>query len=74
MYHFLVIFLVYNRFCSAVLDSDVQSQPLLSKLQALFALLLHSRRQSISPAKLLAVAKPPGFQPGYQQDSSEFLT
>jgi ubiquitin carboxyl-terminal hydrolase 35/38 len=62
------------RFCCTVLQSDAQSQPLLSELQAVFALLLHSRRQAISPTKLLAVARPPGFQPGFQQDSSEFLT
>lgn len=63
-----------HRFCCAVLQSDAQSQPLLSELQALFALLLHSRRQAISPTELLAVARPPGFQHGFQQDSSEFLT
>lgn len=63
-----------HRFCSAILSSDVQSQPLLAELQAVFALLLYSRRQAISPTRLLTVARPPGFQPGYQQDSSEFLT
>ncbi|KAJ4429575.1 hypothetical protein ANN_21744 [Periplaneta americana] len=67
------LFMTY-RFCCAVLESEVQSQPLLAELQGLFALLLHSRRQAISPTRLLAVATPPGFQPGHQQDSSEFLT
>jgi hypothetical protein len=62
------------RFCYTVLQSDAQSQLILSELQALFALLLHSRREAISPAKLLAVTRPPGFEPGFQQDSSEFLT
>lgn len=74
-HNFLVtVCFVHCRFCCAVLNGDVQSQPLLAELQALFALLLYSRRQAISPSTLLTVARPPGFQPGFQQDSSEFLT
>ena len=79
-FHNLIILLwqcmicfVHCRFCCAVLNGDVQSQPLLAELQALFALLLYSRCQAISPTRLLTVARPPGFQPAYQQDSSEFL-
>ncbi|PSN39447.1 hypothetical protein C0J52_17694, partial [Blattella germanica] len=62
-----------QRFCSNVLEAETHFQPLLNELQVLFALLLRSRRRAISPIKLLPVARPPGFQPGHQQDSSEFL-
>ncbi|EEZ99989.1 ubiquitin carboxyl-terminal hydrolase 35 [Tribolium castaneum] len=46
---------------------------LLSKLQTLFALLQHSKRASISPHDISNLARPPGFLPGHQHDSSEFL-
>ncbi|XP_044269964.1 ubiquitin carboxyl-terminal hydrolase 35 [Tribolium madens] len=46
---------------------------LLSKLQTLFALLQHSKRSSISPHDISNLARPPGFLPGHQHDSSEFL-
>ncbi|KAJ9580408.1 hypothetical protein L9F63_003932 [Diploptera punctata] len=63
-----------QRFCAAVLESDAQSHPLLGELQSLFALLLLTRRCSISPINFLAIVRPPNFEPGHQQDSSEFLT
>lgn len=37
------------------------------------ALLLHSKRPSLNPQAVLNSARPPGFKPGHQQDSSEFL-
>lgn len=60
-------------FRNDLLKSAEETVPLLSKLQTLFALLQHSRRASLSPADILALARPPGFQPGHQHDSSEFL-
>lgn len=60
-------------FRNELLLSGKDAVPLLSKLQVLFALLQHSRRQALSPADILTLARPPGFQPGHQHDSSEFL-
>uniref|UniRef100_A0A1B0CF92 Putative ubiquitin carboxyl-terminal hydrolase 38 n=1 Tax=Lutzomyia longipalpis TaxID=7200 RepID=A0A1B0CF92_LUTLO len=37
------------------------------------ALLLHSSRPELTPRAVLHATRPPGFLPGYQQDSSEFL-
>ncbi|GLH03707.1 Ubiquitin carboxyl-terminal hydrolase puf [Gryllus bimaculatus] len=64
-----------HKFCTAVLDSEMSDryQPVLCGLQRLFALLLHSRRPAISAEDLLNLTRPPGFSPGHQQDSSEFL-
>ena len=42
-------------------------------MQSLIGLLLHSKRPELNPRDILKVARPPGFLPGYQQDSSEFL-
>lgn len=47
--------------------------PLISKLQSLFALLQYSQCSSLSPSDILQLARPPGFHPGHQHDSSEFL-
>lgn len=60
-------------FRNDLLMSSRDGVPLLSKLQVLFALLQHSRRASLSPSDILSLARPPGFQPGHQHDSSEFL-
>lgn len=60
-------------FRNDLLLSNRDGVPLLSKLQVLFALLQHSRRASLSPSDILTLARPPGFQPGHQHDSSEFL-
>ncbi|XP_043468532.1 ubiquitin carboxyl-terminal hydrolase 35 [Leptopilina heterotoma] len=53
--------------------NDLGSQVLLSKLQKLFALLMHSKRNSLSPNEIFQVSRPAYFMPGQQQDSSEFL-
>lgn len=37
------------------------------------ALLLHSERPQLTPSSVLKSARPPGFHPGHEQDSSEFL-
>ncbi|KRT85045.1 Peptidase, partial [Oryctes borbonicus] len=60
-------------FRNSVLQSSRDTMPLFSKLQALFALLQFSQRCSLSPNDILNLARPPGFQPGHQHDSSEFL-
>ncbi|XP_063813051.1 ubiquitin carboxyl-terminal hydrolase 35 [Pseudophryne corroboree] len=52
-------------------DSD--SQPLMMKLQYLFAFLEHSQRPAVSPESFLASSWPPWFTPGVQQDCSEYL-
>lgn len=46
--------------------------PLLIKVQQLLALLLHSKRSELTPKSIFAV-RPPDFQSGFQQDSSEYL-
>ncbi|KAF2898061.1 hypothetical protein ILUMI_08104 [Ignelater luminosus] len=60
-------------FRNDILLTDGEMMPLFSKLQILFALLQHSHRTSLSPSDILNLARPPGFQPGHQHDSSEFL-
>ncbi|MEE6473135.1 hypothetical protein FKM82_009863 [Ascaphus truei] len=52
---------------------ESQSQPLMRKLQCLFAFLEHSQRPAISPESFLASSWPPWFTPGVQQDCSEYL-
>ncbi|XP_075706052.1 ubiquitin carboxyl-terminal hydrolase 35 [Rhinoderma darwinii] len=52
---------------------DSSSQPLMMKLQHLFAFLEHSQRPAISPESFLASSWPPWFTPGVQQDCSEYL-
>ncbi|XP_068122828.1 ubiquitin carboxyl-terminal hydrolase 35 [Hyperolius riggenbachi] len=49
------------------------SQPLMMKLQYLFAFLEHSQRPAISPDSFLASSWPPWFTHGVQQDCSEYL-
>ncbi|KAE8627808.1 hypothetical protein XENTR_v10007169 [Xenopus tropicalis] len=61
-------------FRHAVLSlKETHSQPLMMKLQCLFAFLEHSQRPAISPANFLASFLPPWFTPGVQQDCSEYL-
>lgn len=60
-------------FRNDVLLSRKDAIPLIFKLQSLFTLLQFSQRSSLSPTEILNVARPPGFQPGHQHDSSEFL-
>ncbi|KAM3935144.1 ubiquitin carboxyl-terminal hydrolase 35 [Leptodactylus fuscus] len=52
---------------------DSNNQPLMMKLQHLFAFLEHSQRPAISPESFLASSWPPWFTPGVQQDCSEYL-
>ncbi|MBN3297942.1 UBP38 hydrolase, partial [Amia calva] len=47
--------------------------PLMGKLQQLFAFLEHSQRPAISPDSFLAASIPAWFNPGSQQDCSEYL-
>lgn len=42
-------------------------------VQRLLAQLLHSKRPELTPREVLHATRPPGFLPGLQQDSSEFL-
>lgn len=42
-------------------------------MQQQIALMLYSTRQELTPSKVLNATRPPGFSPGLQQDSSEFL-
>ncbi|KAM4795218.1 ubiquitin carboxyl-terminal hydrolase 35 [Rhinophrynus dorsalis] len=52
---------------------ESNSQPLMMKLQYLFAFLEHSQRPAVSPESFLASSWPPWFTPGVQQDCSEYL-
>ena len=49
------------------------TQPVLTKLQQTFAFLRHTLRALYSPSDFLKAARPPWFEPGRQQDCSEFL-
>ncbi|XP_063910261.1 ubiquitin carboxyl-terminal hydrolase 35 isoform X2 [Zophobas morio] len=60
-------------FRNEILLHNKDMTPLLLKLQTLFALLQHSKRSSMSPTDISNLARPPGFLPGHQHDSSEFL-
>ncbi|KAH8401958.1 hypothetical protein KR009_008926 [Drosophila setifemur] len=46
---------------------------LLRKVQQQIALMHHSLRYELTPSRVLNATRPPGFTPGLQQDSSEFL-
>ncbi|KAL7735597.1 hypothetical protein ACLKA6_009557 [Drosophila palustris] len=46
---------------------------LLVKMQQQIALMHHSMRYELTPSRVLKATRPPGFTPGLQQDSSEFL-
>ncbi|CAH1980782.1 unnamed protein product [Acanthoscelides obtectus] len=60
-------------FRNEVLLYNKDMLPLFSKLQLLFALLQYSKKFSLSPNDILNLSRPPGFLPGHQHDSSEFL-
>ncbi|XP_058120797.1 ubiquitin carboxyl-terminal hydrolase 35 [Anopheles ziemanni] len=62
-----------KQFCTEVLLKQIDAPPF-SEVQQLLALLIHSRRPELTPRAVLASTRPPGFAPGYQQDSSEFLS
>nr|XP_033803618.1 ubiquitin carboxyl-terminal hydrolase 35 [Geotrypetes seraphini]XP_033803619.1 ubiquitin carboxyl-terminal hydrolase 35 [Geotrypetes seraphini]XP_033803620.1 ubiquitin carboxyl-terminal hydrolase 35 [Geotrypetes seraphini] len=61
----------FRRSVLCLRESD--SQPLMVKLQWLFAFLEHSQRPAISPESFLSSSLPPWFYPGAQQDCSEYL-
>lgn len=42
-------------------------------MQQQIAFMLYSTRHELTPSKVLNATRPPGFSPGLQQDSSEFL-
>lgn len=52
---------------------STSKSPMLFKIQQLLALMLHSKRPELTPGAVLHATRPPGFLPGFQQDSSEFL-
>ncbi|XP_037948057.1 ubiquitin carboxyl-terminal hydrolase 38-like [Teleopsis dalmanni] len=60
-------------FCREILLSNSQS-PIIIKMQQFLVLMLYSTRNEINPVHLLNAVRPPGFTPGVQQDSSEFLS
>lgn len=62
-----------KQFRNDVLTTDREMQPLFTKLQILFGLLLHSPRPSLAATDFAHLVRPPGFQPGIQYDSAEFL-
>ncbi|XP_031719214.1 ubiquitin carboxyl-terminal hydrolase 38 [Anarrhichthys ocellatus] len=49
------------------------SNPLMKKLQLLFAFLAHTQRAAYAPKNFLEVSRPPWFNAGSQQDCSEYL-
>uniref|UniRef100_A0A8D2J656 Ubiquitin carboxyl-terminal hydrolase n=1 Tax=Varanus komodoensis TaxID=61221 RepID=A0A8D2J656_VARKO len=53
--------------------AENNSQPLMAKLQWLFAFLEHSQRPAISPESFFSASWPPWFTRGAQQDCSEYL-
>ncbi|XP_021490485.1 ubiquitin carboxyl-terminal hydrolase 35 [Meriones unguiculatus] len=53
--------------------TENNSQPVMTKLQWLFAFLEHSQRPAISPENFLSASWTPWFSPGTQQDCSEYL-
>uniref|UniRef100_A0A1A9ZB63 USP domain-containing protein n=1 Tax=Glossina pallidipes TaxID=7398 RepID=A0A1A9ZB63_GLOPL len=61
-----------KEFSREILLSKSKS-PLLVKVQQQIALMLYSSRHELTPIKVLNATRPPGFSPGLQQDSSEFL-
>ena len=61
-------------FTEGVLQSLLTSQQaVLFRLQQVFAFLRLSQRNIYSPSEFLKTARPPWFEPGRQQDCSEFL-
>lgn len=61
-----------SRFTRDLLLTETRT-PLFQNMQKLMALLLHSDRPQLSPSSVHQTARPPGFHPGHEQDSSEFL-
>ena len=64
----------HYRFYDCVMSAPTSSgQNVLSQLQQTFAFLRHSMRAVYSPADFVKASRPPWFEPGRQQDCSEFL-
>ncbi|XP_018802205.1 PREDICTED: ubiquitin carboxyl-terminal hydrolase 35 [Bactrocera latifrons] len=61
-----------KEFSREILLSQSKS-PLLMKMQQQIALMLYSTRFELTPSRVLSATRPPGFSPGLQQDSSEYL-
>ena len=53
--------------------AQIETEKVLTKLQQTFAFLRYTMRAIYSPSEFLKVARPPWFEPGRQQDCSEFL-
>lgn len=62
-----------KQFTRGVLLYNNRTSMLFQNMQRLLALLLHSLRPQLTPKAVLASARPSSFQPGHEQDSSEFL-
>ncbi|XP_044767160.1 ubiquitin carboxyl-terminal hydrolase 35 [Coccinella septempunctata] len=60
-------------FRNNVLMFDHTEMPLLNSVQDLFVLLQCSKKFTLSPTNILHLARPAGFNVGFQHDSSEFL-
>ncbi|CAB4070165.1 USP35_38 [Lepeophtheirus salmonis] len=72
-WHVLSLFLT-KQFTDSILKSPVTaSQVVLHRLQLVFAFLRLSMRSYYSPGDFLKVGRPPWFEPGRQQDCSEFF-
>ena len=54
-------------------SAQPETEKVLAKLQQTFAFLRYTMRAIYSPSEFLKVARPPWFEPGRQQDCSEFL-
>ncbi|XP_011189925.1 ubiquitin carboxyl-terminal hydrolase 35 [Zeugodacus cucurbitae] len=61
-----------KEFSREILLSQSKS-PLLIKMQQQIALMLYSTRFELTPSRVFSATRPPGFSPGLQQDSSEYL-
>ncbi|XP_030382117.1 ubiquitin carboxyl-terminal hydrolase 35 [Scaptodrosophila lebanonensis] len=68
----LQVLAMTNDFSRQILLIESTS-PLLLKVQQQIALMHHSMRYELTPSRVLSATRPPGFTPGLQQDSSEFL-
>ncbi|XP_042190263.1 ubiquitin carboxyl-terminal hydrolase 35 isoform X2 [Callorhinchus milii] len=67
------LYMAYDFRRAVILLKEIDSQPIMLKLQWLFVFLEHSKRPAISPDSFLKVSSPPWFNPGTQQDCSEYL-
>ena len=73
LFHYFTSFRFCDTVMSAASGTNNQQQPVLAKLQRTFAFLRLTLRALYSPSDFLKAARPPWFEPGRQQDCSEFL-